>query len=144
MFFSVSSLTANYYSAMVVSFVPTWHKPESFRKREPQLRSAFTRLTYGKSCCLFSWFMTNVRGPSSLWVVPALGWWSSCYKIAGQGCQYGQTSQQHFSVAFPHVFASNSFLSSFPDFHRWWTVSCNMKSALLSQDTFYYVVLSQR
>lgn len=34
-----------------------------------------TRVVHGQACVAFSWWMTYVGGPSSLWVVPPLGRW---------------------------------------------------------------------
>jgi hypothetical protein len=39
-------------------------------------KNASIRLAYRQACGALSWLMTDVGGPSPLWVVPSLGRWS--------------------------------------------------------------------
>lgn len=127
-FFSVSSSAAKYFSTVLVGCMSTRHKPESFRRGKLNWENASARFACGTSCGMSSWLMTDVRGPSSLWVMPPLSWWSLCYKeAAGQASHEEQSTQALLHGLSIYFCLQDPALSFWPDFVFWWTGKCKMK-----------------
>jgi hypothetical protein len=63
------------WDAVLVSFMSTWHKLQSFWERESQLRNVATRSAYRQARDIFSWLMADVGGPIPQSVVTPLGEW---------------------------------------------------------------------
>jgi hypothetical protein len=68
----LSLLCCCWYVCFVINVLSTWHKLESFEKREPQL----TKCPYQIGLWHIFLLMIAVEGPISLWIMPILGRWS--------------------------------------------------------------------
>jgi hypothetical protein len=77
-------------------FWSIWHKLESSGKKNLGRKNAFI---IGKDCGSFSWLMIDVGGPSSLWTLSPLGWWSWMLWESRVSKPWGGVGKQHPSMA---------------------------------------------
>lgn len=64
------------YVCWLASFISTWHRLESFRKRDFLLRKRPHQMGLWAIDCKLSWLMIDTGWPSPLWVRSLLGRWS--------------------------------------------------------------------
>lgn len=137
-------LTSIFFLSMLVSFISTWHKSESFRKRCSQLRNATLRLAWGQVYEVLVCLVINVGEPRLLVTVLSLGKMVlACIRrqvehIMGAS-QYAVLLNGFFLSSCLHV----STLSSCLDFAWWWNPSVIWNKPIIPHVGFGCSVVQQ-